>query len=283
MTLKLLEGRDIDSATRAILSHARDASRTLDVPFFVGGAMARDILLVHVFGQEARRATRDVDLGIYVSNWDEFSHFKDELFATGQFAIVAGKEHRLNYGPPPSTPLDLIPFGGVESPPPFIKWPPGHDVVLNVAGFEDALQSALDVDLGQGLTVKTCSLPSLAVLKLIAWKDRCMETNKDATDFLLIAEKYAEADNQERLYAEELPLLTGAGDVELAGAMLLGKDAVQQAHQDTAVAIKDILASPRLRQLFIDHLIRAKAAQATEQDEQRYGQIFDAFRDGFNA
>lgn len=58
--LKRLPDRDIDPILRAILEQARNATDALEIPFFVGGAMARDIILTHVFGQEVKRATRDV-------------------------------------------------------------------------------------------------------------------------------------------------------------------------------------------------------------------------------
>lgn len=69
MTLSLRSDRGIDPVLRTILLHASNAAKALEIAFFVGGAMARDILLVHVFGQEVRRATRDVDLGIYIADW----------------------------------------------------------------------------------------------------------------------------------------------------------------------------------------------------------------------
>ena len=148
--LKRLPDRDIDPALRAILEQARNATEALDIPFFVGGAMARDITLTHVFGQEVKRATRDVDLGLYLDGWDRFQRLKNALVDTGLFHAVDGKPHRLHYGSPKGIPLDLIPFGRIEHPAGEIAWPPGNDVVLNVAGFEDAFRSALVVDLGGG-------------------------------------------------------------------------------------------------------------------------------------
>ncbi len=49
---------------------------------------------------------------------------------------------------------------------------------------------------------------------------------RDAPDILKILTDYADAGNEDRLYADELPILEAAEfDVPIAGARLLGKDA----------------------------------------------------------
>lgn len=226
MALKVRADRPIDRGLHAILAHAKAATQALGIDVFVGGAMARDIMLTHVYGQAVRRATRDVDIGLYIDSWERFAALKDRLAATGAFFEVHGKSHRMHYLRPGGIPLDLIPFGGVAGDDQTIAWPPGHDVVLNVAGFREGLDSADLVDLGAELSMRVCTLPSLSVLKLLAWRDRGRDNNKDATDFLALAQAYATAGNMDRLYDEEAPLLEMAGhDPDLAGAALLGKDA----------------------------------------------------------
>lgn len=279
--LNRLPDRDIYPTLRAILEEARNATDALGIPFFVGGAMARDIILTHVFGQEAKRATSDVDLGLYLDRWDRFQQLKDVLVGKGLFHTVPGKPYRLHYGSP-GIPLDLIPFGGIEHPAGEIAWPPGNEVVLNVAGFEDAHRSALVVNLGEGLVIRTCALSALAVPKLIAWHDRRNFSNKDATDLLFIAQNYAAADNMDRLYQSESELMEAVDyNPELAGAYLLGKDAALQSGNDTAALAKAILESEVLQQELIDQIIRAKAASHSREDEQRYTQYLDGFRTSF--
>ncbi|MCU7815375.1 MAG: hypothetical protein KZQ89_16900 [Candidatus Thiodiazotropha sp. (ex Lucinoma kastoroae)] len=48
------------------------------IPYFVVGATARDMILSHGHGIASKRATVDIDLGIEVAEWDEFSALKDE-------------------------------------------------------------------------------------------------------------------------------------------------------------------------------------------------------------
>ncbi len=280
MILRRLAHRDIDPVTRALLVSAGAAADSLQIQFFVSGALARDFLLYHVFGQEVRRATADVDLGISIADWGQFHQLKELLCETGEFRAVPGSPHRLHFGHP-ATPLDLIPFGSVESPPPYVRWPPEHTVRLNVTGFSDAYRSAVEVDLGDQLIVRTSSLASLAVLKLIAWNERKMP--KDVEDFLYVAETYLDAGNLDRFYAEAAMLMKDAGGQrDLAAALLLGKDAIKSVGQHTAEALRKILDDEEKRQLFIDHLVRANARNGIgADDEQRYGNVFNAFRAGF--
>lgn len=244
--------------------------------------MARDILLFHVYAQKGIRATRDVDLGLYLETWDQFHQLKDALCNTGKFSALDDSPHRLLFGQPVGVPLDLIPFGQIELPAHSIAWPPGHQVVLNVAGFIDAYSCAVSVDLGQSLVIKTCALPSLAVLKLIAWKDRRNITSKDATDFFYVAQKYAYAGNLDRLYTSEQAVLAEANhDPVLAGATLLGMDAVRQVQEDTAALILEILGNPTLLRALIDHLLRANAGSIAKEEGQVFEDLVLAFKVGF--
>jgi predicted nucleotidyltransferase len=48
-------------------------------------------------------------------------------------------------------PLDLVPFGQIEQPEGSIVWPPGGDTVMNVLGFQEAVDSAVQVEVDNGL------------------------------------------------------------------------------------------------------------------------------------
>ncbi|MFN9473954.1 MAG: nucleotidyl transferase AbiEii/AbiGii toxin family protein [Acidovorax sp.] len=265
-----------------ILQHAHQAATEQSIEYFVGGALARDILLHHVFGGAIERATLDVDIGVYLRDWEEFNKLRVRLIETGRFFALEGSPHRLHFARQGGVPLDLIPFGEVADEGQHIAWPPNRDVVLNVAGFEDAQQFAVPVDLGEGMRTRVCSLPSLAVLKLLAWKDRHTASRKDATDFLLIAQRYADAGNEDRLYEAEIEVLAKAEhDMELAGATLLGKDAAKTCRPATAQQVRAILSDTKLRQLMLDQLLRSKAMVEPEIGEGRIAAFLNAFERGF--
>jgi predicted nucleotidyltransferase len=94
-----------------------------------------------------------------------------------------------------SIPIDLIPFRGVSSASQMIEWLPGRDIVLNVAGFEEAWASSTPVAVETDFVVRVASVPGLTLLKLIAWVDRRVENNKDAADLYRLLATYSDAGN----------------------------------------------------------------------------------------
>jgi predicted nucleotidyltransferase len=92
----------------------------------------------------------------------------------------------------------------------------------------------------------------LAVLKVLAWKDRHRFTQgKDAEDLQLILRRYLEAGNLDRLYADFPHVITDRFDFEPTGAWLLGRDAraVLQRHSsrfDQAMEALDAVITPEL-------------------------------------
>lgn len=284
-TLIASKNHPIDALLLDVLRRVDTVSRALGIEYFVGGALARDLILLHVFGNDIGRATRDVDLGICVDSWADFDALKTRLIESGDFSAHSGLPHRLLYRPSEKTlriPLDLLPFGGLEQPDKTIAWPPGMDIVMNVSGFFEALTSALMVELADSFVVPVTSLPALAVLKLIAWRERRWNTSKDATDFLLIARQYTDAGNFDRLYETESAMLRAVDfDPALAGAMLLGKDAKAVCLDSTAMAVADILSNESLRASLINQLLHATISSGDEATSSRVEQFIDAFAHGF--
>lgn len=94
------------------------------------GATARDILLTHVFGIPARRATYDVDFAVAVENWDQFEQLKSRLSARKGFEPCERMKQRLYYRDHENDygdhgyPIDLVPFGGIAHNTNEIVWPP---------------------------------------------------------------------------------------------------------------------------------------------------------------
>lgn len=227
MVLTISPDRRVPAQIVEVLRHAAAAVEAEGVAYFVGGALARDLVLFHVFGEPTTRATRDIDVMVLVGSWARFDSLKNRLVTSGLFTMVSGHPQRLLYGDG-GIPLDLVPFGGVEGAAGTIAWPPEREVLMTVAGFREASTTALPIAITDELTVPVVALAALSLLKLTAWLDRRHETNKDAIDLLLLLRRYSAAGNEDRLYDTEVDLLTAAGfDPELAGARLLARDAVR--------------------------------------------------------
>lgn len=198
----------------------------------VVGALARDLWLRYGYGIEIRRATEDVDFALAV-DWQGFSEARDALVATGLFEPLRNVAHKLRHRE--FGWIDLIPFGAVERADGTIAWPPSGDEVLAVLGYAEAHAAAIPIALPHNQTVQAVSLPMLAVLKVLAWKDRHRTTQgKDAVDLALIMRRYLEVGNLERLYTDFAHVINENFDFEPTGAWLLGRDARAQLIEHSA-------------------------------------------------
>ena len=210
------------------------------IPFFVVGAFSRDLILKHGYGIEPRRKTGDIDLGVEVANWEQFEKLKESLIATSQFCLTPEK-HRLRCG---TILIDILPFGPITDKDKKISWPPEHEIIMSMVGFEEAYEYSITFRLSSDpeLDIKLSSLPGLVIMKLISWKEKYPNRKRDAEDLLLIMDKYEEAGNSDRLYEEDLPLLQEEGfDTKLAGTRLLGRDMAKISDQRTVQMVKGIL------------------------------------------
>ena len=255
------ETRPISPVTLVIVKALHDIAATHQASYFIIGATARDILMTHVFGIDAGRATRDVDFAIALEDWPQFEAIKAALVHRGDFSPQPTAPHRLYYRLSEhgrAYPIDLIPFGKIADARNAIAWPPDMAVVMNVTGYTEALQHALAVDTGDGLTINVISIPALAVLKLLAWNDRGLEDNKDAQDLLFLLRNYHSAGNAGRLFDDALPLMESCGfDIELAGAALLGHDTRLMVEKPTLGAMLDVLNDPGKRDRMTVHMSRS--------------------------
>jgi predicted nucleotidyltransferase len=252
-----------------------------ECPYFVAGATARDLVLVHVHGLPPGRATREVDFGVAVQNWEQFSKLKQRAAVSGAFREHPHAMQRLIFIDPETgaeLPVDLIPFRGVTSSDYMIEWPPNRDVVMNVAGFEEALEASVSLVVEDGLSVRVASIPGLAVLKLVAWMDRRNITNKDASDLYRLITTYGDAGITDRLYDQEMALLEEYGfDTRLTGADLLGQDAAQLCRQSTRELTAGLARSDDLYASLVDQVLQTCSMPETLESTQH---LMEAFRRG---
>lgn len=209
--------------------------------YFVVGASARDLILHYVYNKPLRRATLDIDIAIQVSSWQKFYHLKNKLILDGGFqssnAIqrIFHREYQI--------PIDIIPFGKIESAEFEIQWPPDFEISLNLMGFNDALKNIQMVRLQNqpDIIVPVASIPSQVVLKLIAWKDRHFVSNKDAIDLSFLLKNYINFDNQNEILTGRHSDLLDDFDYENSGARLLGRHIAERFSINTINYIVNLL------------------------------------------
>jgi predicted nucleotidyltransferase len=199
-----------------------DIAEQNNLPFFIIGATARDIVFEHAYGITAPRATRDVDLAVQVSNWQDFETLKNQLLDTGQF-ITDKQKQRLRYHQ--DIPVDILPFGGIETNGRII-WPPEYDIEMTVTGFQEAYATTQLFRLRERppLDVNVVTPVGLMALKIIAWKERYPRAQKDALDIAFVLRHYMDAGNTDLIWNEHSDIAAEDYDYRQSGARMLGRE-----------------------------------------------------------
>jgi predicted nucleotidyltransferase len=97
-----------------------------------------------------------------------------------------------------------------------------------------------------------------------------------------LLQRYADAGNLDRIYAEALPTLqTVDFDVELAGAWLLGKDTAATALPQTFAQLKALLSDAHVSEQLVNDM--AKALRSSEEAGTYAKQLLDQFTRGFSS
>ena len=245
--------KELDEDKSDALRMISEAAALRRIPFLLVGAMARDMLLQHTHDMSRERRTMDVDIGVMVGSWAEFSEFCETLADRG-FERNTTVTHR--FRSPKGVIIDAVPFGGLADAKGFIVWPPDDDPMMCVTGFDDALRHCLQMEVNGGLVVNIVSLPGLAILKLLAWNDRRYASNKDAQDLALLLRLYGEV-TKDRLFDSEGALMERHGfDMETAGAELLGQDMAAMASADTVLHLLRIMLENGEDTAPNEHLVR---------------------------
>lgn len=190
---------------------------------FIVGAQARDLFIQYVYDLPVHRATNDIDFGVVVASWDEFTKLRDVLIASKKFQPHKTMKQRLVYKG--GLLIDLVPFGDIEEASGQIAWPPDFSVVMSTVGFREAYDNSIEVRIADELIVRVASLAGLALMKIVAWDERRFE--RDAQDLGLIMRHYLDAGNQDRVYTEQgdcFDLLNEEFDYNKASARILGRD-----------------------------------------------------------
>ncbi|WP_155301105.1 nucleotidyl transferase AbiEii/AbiGii toxin family protein [Cupriavidus necator] len=253
--------RPLDPAAVAILRAVHGITDGCGIRYLVVGATARDILLTHVHGLPATRATKNVDFAVAVETWAEFGEIGAALVQHAGFRAATDAPHRFYYvhANARSYPLDLVPFGGVAGADLKLRWPPDMTVLMNVAGYAEAAASAERVKIADDLIVNVASLPGLALFKLLAWHDRAPGNTKDADDLLTLMRNYSEAGNIDRVFELDEDVFAALGyDPDAAGVLLLGADIAKLAKRATLAQCQAILNDPILIVRLAMHMARTR-------------------------
>ena len=254
-----IDSKNIDPTQLKTYGAIKCVAVDQDVPFIIVGASARDLVMHHAYGAPIQRATMDIDLAVQVPDWADFERIRDSLIGKGY--TKTDLPHRLHG--PNGAPIDILPFGAVESDDSVIQWPPSGEVQMSVVGFQDALNNAdwlmiaaeSESESESELELPVASPQGLALLKLVAWSERDAQTRrKDAADIAYLASNYENIPGQmDRLFEQHESILEAYGwDKRLAGAQLLGKETAQIANKSTMKVLRRLLSKDLIANLTRD-------------------------------
>ncbi len=242
MRMSLIDiSEKIDKRRLDAIEKIAEIAGSLKIPFFIVGASARDFLLSYGHDIATIRATLDVDIGVRVPDWDRYEKLGKGLIKTGEF-MACEEAHR--FRSKGGIFVDLIPFGPIADSNHNIKWPPSQEVVMKILGFEESFRHAHTLRLRSKpvLDVKIATLAGLALMKIISWKDKYPERDRDAIDLALIIQNYTDAGNFDRILNEESDLFDSEDfDYVRAGARVLGRDMADILTSQVEKEVLDIL------------------------------------------
>jgi predicted nucleotidyltransferase len=214
--------RKIEPQKAEVLAAVNRVAGKNGISFFIAGGAARDFILQSGYGIRTRRVTLDVDIGVRVSSWDEYSKIIEALLFNESFTRTE-IEHRYESPPPEKIKVDILPFGKIEMNKRIIRWRRDKKE-MNMTGFNEAYEAAINVNIlsSPPVIVKMTSLAGLALLKLISWSEQPYMRDRDAKDFKEIMYNYLETYPDDSIYTTH-PDIAG-DDYELISARVLGRD-----------------------------------------------------------
>ena len=243
------------------------------IPFYIVGAMARDLVLGMIHERKPARKTNDLDIAIMIQNWTAYEKASAELAADADFTKSKSQKQRWYYKQ--QLILDIIPFGEIAKADKHIYWPPDETMAMSVSGFSAMASAALEVIIDDEALVGVASLPGLFILKLSAWKDRHQETDRDAEDIGGLLAQYLEI-NMERAAQEHSDIFEDEAFTEFAAsALLMGRDIRHLLADDLALC-------DEIRSILADELDRAEESRLIQKileadRSKRYDEVRGAF------
>ena len=269
----------IDPETITLFQCVEGVAKQLNIPFVVVGAYARDLMLHYGHGAAIQRATSDIDFGIQIPNWAAFEKLTERLLENG--FEKSQPQHRLVS--PEGIQVDIVPFGQLEDERANIQWPPNGDMVMNVLGFQEALDHAEMVRIQDvpSVDIPVATPQGMTLLKLISWVDRAADMRKkDAKDLRYLMKTYTKIPAiMEVLYDSGFLEERYDWDTELAGAHQLGIDVKTIAGEQTYKAVSALFNGEH-KKLSVETLVDEMRDQIAGEYEKNK-EIVDALIEGF--
>jgi len=193
-----------------------EAFRNLDIDYYLIGAIARDVWYAR--GKKDFRKTKDVDFAVLVGNKTAYEEVRQFLKDHKNFRDT--KENSFVLLTPTGVQVDILPFGEIEIDD-GVNLDGAGLTNIKVNGFMEVYKAGTEeVSMLTGHVFKVATLPSIVLLKLIAFDDRPEKRLKDARDIANIINLYFDLQT-DLIYGEH-------SDIFLASEEQLNKVSLQE-------------------------------------------------------
>ena len=194
------------------------ACKSLGINFFIVGAIARNIWLAA--NNERPSGTKDIDFGVFVADIETYNKLRKILIK--KFHYTPNRENAFCLITSESQKIDLLPFGEIEQ--------DGEVRVKGVGltsvrldGFKEVFErGTVDVEIGEEI-YRSCSIPGVVILKMIAYDDRPERRGKDVQDIEAICQNYPTIED-ENIWANHSDLYDGDLEHFDVGMIVLGRE-----------------------------------------------------------
>ena len=242
----------------------------LNIDYYMIGAIARDIW--YAKEKKQSRLTRDVDFAVLVGSQEEYAAIRHYLTENKNF--VAIKRNAFVLLTPTGIEIDILPFGEIAVEDQVTLQGPGLEN-MKVNGFLEVYESGTEtMELATGHQFKIATLPSIVLLKLIAFDDRPEGRPKEPGDIAMILSHYfdLQADFIYREYADLF--LNNSSEWESMklpeiSAMVIGREIKRITRENGSLRERLIkILQTQIQQAENSALIRKMVTQADETVEE---------------
>lgn len=213
---KLLYNTLQNTHLKDIVHDLQKAASELKIDFFGIGALARNIW--YVSNDEQARGTKDVDFAVYIPREKIYAQLKNKLVEDYSYTIVSTNAFCLMS--PYGIPLDLLPFGEIKADND-AKYEGAGLLSVHLDGFSEVYTKGLILAEIENDKIKVCTIPSVVLLKLIAYDDRPENRPNDPLDINSIIKHYPNIE-MELIWAEYSFLYEEDLNSEQMGTKVLG-------------------------------------------------------------
>lgn len=217
-----------------------------------------------------RRTTNDLDLVIAT-----------DVKEAGRLAAVDGWRPLPQAGEqawqsPDGIRVDVIPAGKRLLAESVIRWP-RSGMEMSLVGLRLAFDASYPLDVGKGVSVLLASVPTIAILKVIAFLDSPERREKDLEDLAFLLEEYL--GDQDRRF-ELIGTVPGL-DYENASAFALGLDAGQLVNTVERALVARFIAEAKAEDSRINALLLRLGSPLWRADDDCLPKRLATFDHGF--